>query len=77
MNFNIPTLEKWAVFNDVLIGRTLNHPDFENGKRIRTNKCIKLDKKIGMALCVGNESWQLGEPGHLGMYVDPITKRFF
>lgn len=55
----------------------MNHPDFENRQRVATNKVTKLDTKLGMALCVGNEQWQLGEPGKLADYVDPITKRFY
>ena len=73
----VPTLDKWAVFNDVLVGEALNHPQFEQRQRVQTNKCTKLDKKLGVAYCVANEIWQLGQPGHLGQYVDPVTKRFF
>lgn len=77
MKFNIPSLNKWAIYRDVLVGEAMNHPDFENRQRVATNKVTKLDTKLGMALCVGNEQWQLGEPGKLADYVDPITKRFY
>lgn len=73
----VPTLDKWAVFNDVLVGEALNHPEFEQRQRIKTNKVTKLDRKLGVAYCVAKEVWQLGQPGHLGQYVDPITKKFY
>ena len=41
------------------------------------NHVAILDEKLGMAKCSGDEVWQLGEPGKLAMYVDPITKRFY
>lgn len=77
MKLNIPTLDKWAVFNDVLVGEAINHPDFEKGQRVMTNKVLTGSKKDGWIKCVGDEDWQLGQPGNLGMYVDPITKRFY
>lgn len=77
MNLKVPILDKWAVFNDVLVGEAIDHPNFETRRRVMTNKCFKLDKAIGMARCSSGEVWQLGQPGHLGMYVDPVTKRFF
>jgi len=74
----IPTLDKWALFNDVLVGEALNHPEYEQRQRVKTNKLLKpVDKKLGIAFCIANESWQLGQPGHLGQYVDPITKKFY
>ena len=72
-----PKLDKWALYNDVLVGEAVNHPEFEQRQRVRTNKCLFLDKKVGIAKCTENEIWQLGEPGNLGMYVDPISRRFF
>lgn len=77
MKLNIPTLDKWVKFNDVLVGEAINHPKFEQRQRVRTNKVIFMDEKMGMAKCVADEFWQLGEPSVLGRYVDPITKRFF
>ncbi len=74
---NPPKLDKWARFNNVLVGRVYNHPQFENGQRIQTNNVGILDEKLGMAKCSGNEVWQLGQPGKLEMYQDPITKRFY
>lgn len=73
----IPTLDKWVPYRDVLVGEALNHPEFEQRQRVTTNKCIKLDAKLGMAVCVANEIWQLGQPGKLENYIDPITKKFF
>jgi hypothetical protein len=83
MKFNIPKLNKWVVYNDVLLGEAINHPQFEQRQRVQTNKVLKMDIKSGMAECVPDvgsiekEYWQLGEPGNLSNYVDPITKRFF
>jgi hypothetical protein len=77
MKFNIPTLDKWATYNDILVGEAVNHPQFEQRQRVATNKCIKLDIKMAMAVCVADEVWQLGRPGKLGDYVDPVTKKFF
>ena len=73
----IPTLDSWALFHDCLLGEAINHPNFENGQRVKTNKIIKLDKKIGMVMCVANEYWQLGRPSTLAKYIDPKTKRFY
>lgn len=73
----VPKLNRWAWYRDILVGEAINHPGFENRQRIATNKVLKLDKKLGMAVCTANEVWQLGEPGNLGMYVDPISRRFF
>ncbi len=73
----VPKLDKWARFNNVLVGRAFNHPEFENGQRVKTNHVAILDENLGMAKCSGNEIWQLGEPGKLSMYVDPVTKRFY
>ncbi len=72
-----PKLDKWVTFNDVLIGRVYDHPGFENGQRVQTNMCTSLDEKIGVAICVAGEVWQLGEPGSLSMYEDPVTKKFY
>ncbi len=77
MRFNSPTLDNWAVFNDVIVGESLNHPEYETRQRVMSNKIKKLDRKLGVVFCTGDEIWQLGQPGHLGKYVDPITKRFF
>lgn len=77
MRANIPTLDKWAVYQDVLVGEAVNHPGFEQRQRVATNKCVLLDPKNGMAVCVSDEVWQLGRPGKLEYYIDPITKRFF
>lgn len=73
----VATLDKWATYRDVLVGEAINHPGFEQHQRVATNKCVSLDKKLGVAYCTGDEVWQLGQPGHLGMYVDPITRKFF
>jgi hypothetical protein len=77
MKLNIPRLDNWAVFNDVLVGESNNHPTIENKQRVMSNKCIKLDTKLGFAFCTDNEVWQLGKQSILGRYVDPITKRFY
>ena len=76
MSFTIPKLDKWARYHDCLVGRAFNHPDFENGQRVQTNGGVFVDVKLGFAKCAGNEVWQLGEPGKLSMYEDPITKKF-
>ncbi len=73
----VPKLERWARLRDVLIGQAYDHPEFENGQRVQTNHVALLDTKLGFAKCSGDEMWQLGQPGHLGMYEDPITKRFY
>lgn len=73
----LPTLDKWASFNDVLVGEALNHPDFEQRQRVVTNKFITIDKKDGWAACVANEFWQLGQPGKIADYIDPLSKRFY
>lgn len=73
----VPTLNKWAIYNDVLLGEAMNHPDFDSRQRVMTNKCIKLDKDLGVAYCTSDEIWQLGEPGHLGQYIDPVSRKFF
>lgn len=79
MNFlaSPPKLDKWARYHDCLVGRAFNHPKIENGQRVQTNHVLILDPKLGFAKCVENEVWQLGQPGHLGQYVDPITKKFY
>jgi hypothetical protein len=78
MKFNsIPTLNKWAPYQDVLVGEAFNHPGFEQRSRVVTNKIIKLDVKNAMAVCVADEIWQLGEPGKLADYIDPVSRRFF
>lgn len=74
---NIPILDRWVKFNDVLLGEAINHPSFEQRQRVKTNKIKTLDEKLGMALCLQNEAWQLGKPGKLADYVDPVTKKFF
>lgn len=73
----VPKLDKWARLRDVLVGRAYDHPNFENGQRIQTNAIGVLDTKIGFAKCAGDEVWQLGQPGALSMYEDPVTKRFY
>lgn len=73
----IPTLDKWAIYRDVLVGEAINHPEFEQRERVVTNKIVVLDQKQAMAACVANEIWQLGRPGKLADYVDPVTRRFF
>lgn len=73
----IPVLDKWAAYNDVLVGEAVNHPEFENRTRVHTNKVILIDVKLGMAACTADEVWQLGRPGKLGDYVDPVSRRFF
>lgn len=73
----VPTLDKWAIFHDVLVGEALDHPSFEQRQRIETNKLIKMDKKENIAFCVSGEIWQLGQEGNLGLYVDPLTKKFY
>lgn len=73
----VPKLDKWAKLRDVLVGRAYDHPDFENGQRVHTNRVDDLNVKIGFAKCAGNEMWQLGQPGNLSMYQDPVTKRFY
>ncbi len=79
MNYlsQIPKLEKWARYHNTLVGRAYNHPDFENGQRVQTNHVAVIDQKFGFAKCSGDEMWQLGQPGTLGMYEDPITKKFY
>ncbi len=79
MNFlsQIPKLDKWAKFGNTLVGRAYNHPEYENGQRVQTNHVGVLDEKLGIAKCSGDEVWQLGQPGSLSMYEDPITKRFY
>ncbi len=73
----IPRLDKWARYHDTLVGRAFDHPEFENGQRVQTNHVATLDVKIGFAKCSGDEIWQLGSPGSLNMYEDPITKKFY
>jgi hypothetical protein len=73
----IPVLDKWAEYNDVIVGEAIDHPEFEQRQRVVTNKCLVLDKKCGFAKCVSNEFWQLGQPGKLSDYIDPVSKKFF
>ena len=73
----VPKLERWARLRDVLVGQAYNHPEFENGQRVHTNHVTVLDERLGFSKCSGNEIWQLGQPGKLSFYEDPITKEFY
>lgn len=77
MKLNPPILDHWVKFNDCLLGEAINHPEFEKRQRIVSNRCIKLDEKVGMAICLNDEIWQLGQPGNFARYIDPIGRRFF
>lgn len=77
MKFNIPQLENWDKFNDVLVGEAVGHPDFKDGQRVMTNKIKLLDDKLGFAYCLDSEVWQLGIQAKLSVYEKEKIKRFF
>lgn len=61
MKCNIPRLESWAHFHNVLVGYAYDHEEFKNGQRIITNHYDRTE--LGIAHCSGGEIWMLGKPG--------------
>lgn len=70
----LPRLERWVEFHNVLVGYAHNFDGICNGQRVITNNVKHIDHLSGIAKCTGDEEWMLGKPGSYAEHSEPQKK---
>ncbi len=82
MKFNLPLIDCFFFELNTVCGRVFHHPEFEEGAKIRSNYCGRVEKwldesgkLIQVAICSGDEKFVLGRAAGISEIEDFRTGR--
>lgn len=77
-----PSLDRWIIFGNCLVGNIYDAKGFAPGTRVKTDAIVEVDVAASMARCVDGdyllkdpgENWEHQVPNDIKIY-DPSTAR--